>query len=191
MLLIGETRDGETLDIALEAALAGHLVLSAMYTNNAASALKRMLDIGGRPFVVGSAIRIVVAQRLLRALCPDCSVKTAPGADVKDAALAMVRDSGLAWRDIPHAFRQPKGCDACNLTGFRGRILVTETMELTPEISSLLQKTSDPAALQDVAVSQGMVPLAVAALRRAGRGETSLPEVVLHCAVSVPARAGN
>jgi general secretion pathway protein E len=110
---------------------------------------------------------------------------------VKDAALAMVRDSGLAWSDIPGEFRQPKGCDACNLTGFRGRILVTETIELTPEISSLLQKTSDPAALQDAAVSQGMVPLSVAALRRAGRGETSLAEVVLNCAASVPARTGN
>jgi type II secretory ATPase GspE/PulE/Tfp pilus assembly ATPase PilB-like protein len=177
VIMIGEVRDRETLMLALESALTGHLVFSTLHTDEAAAALKRMVDMGADPFVIVDAARIVLAQRLVRKLCPECSRKAAPPADLARRAEQTARSGGLHWDSLAKSFREPAGCPKCNQTGFKGRTVVAETLLVSPEIGAALRRGAGVEELRGIAVGQGMTTLAADGIRRAAAGQTSLAEV--------------
>src|SRR3712207_3047245 len=132
VVLIGEVRDHETAQIGIEAALTGHLVLSTLHTNDAPSAITRLTEMGIEPFLVGSALDCVLAQRLARKLCPKCKEAYVPTPQ-------QLLDVGFPWRDgeeLPELFR-PVGCSACAKTGYKGRLALHEVMAVDEEIERL------------------------------------------------------
>jgi excisionase family DNA binding protein len=177
VIMIGEIRDRDTLQIAQQAALTGHLVLTTLHTNDAADALKRMLDIGSEPFIIAESTRLIVAQRLIRRLCPECAVAAAPMPDQVELLDRLGREHGFDWHALGNNFRKPVGCPACARTGFCGRHVIAEALEVTPEIGRLLRDKSPADVIRQKAVEQGMTTMMAHGVQRAARGETSLTEV--------------
>lgn len=177
VILVGEVRDSETLVAIQRAALTGHLVLTSLHTKDAVSALLRMVDVGADAFAVSESTRLILAQRLTRKLCPDCSVAAEPSDDHLANARDVVTLGGLDWSALPHRYRQPVGCDRCSQTGFRGRTVVAEVLEVTPEIGRSLARGESAEKILEVAVRQGMVPMAAHGFRLAAEGVTSIPEI--------------
>ncbi|HOX06609.1 MAG TPA: ATPase, T2SS/T4P/T4SS family [Planctomycetota bacterium] len=177
VIMVGEIRDRETLLLALESALTGHLVFSTLHTDEAAAALRRMVDIGADPFVVADATRVILAQRLVRKLCPECRHKAAPSADLARRAEQAARSGGLGWETLPADWREPVGCPKCGQTGYRGRTVIAETIQVTPEVGAALRRGAGVEELRATAVRQGMTTVAADGVRRASAGQTSLAEV--------------
>jgi type IV pilus assembly protein PilB len=173
IVLIGEIRDRETATIAIEAALTGHLVLSSLHTNDAASAITRLIEMEVETFLVASAIDCVVAQRLARKLCVKCKESYAP--DTAELASAGYPES--MWGEITELFR-PVGCTACAKTGFRGRIGLFEILPITEEVERLAVEQASSTTISALAVEQGMVPLRQDGLIKAKTGITSIPEIL-------------
>jgi type IV pilus assembly protein PilB len=173
VVLIGEIRDGATAQIAVEAALTGHLVLSTLHTNDAPGAVTRLTEMGIEPFLVGSSLDCVLAQRLARRLCDWCKESYAPSA----AELA-----GARWPEedvkIPELLWRPKGCRNCANTGYRGRIALHEVMPVTAEIETLAVRRASATEIRKVAVEQGMYDLRADGLAKAAAGQTSVREVL-------------
>ena len=178
VIFIGEIRDRETLILAQQMALTGHLVLTSLHTDEAASALKRMIDVGSNPLLIGDTTKLIVAQRLIRKLCPHCSADETPAPGTLDRAAALAQEGGLKWHTMARRFRKPVGCDQCNHTGYRRRAVIAEMLEVTPEISKALRDNASVADLRAIAVKQGMTTMAADGIRRAANGETSLAEVL-------------
>ncbi|GEK81004.1 hypothetical protein ABA31_23550 [Agrococcus baldri] len=170
VVLIGEIRDHETAQIAIEASLTGHLVLSTLHTNDAPSAVTRLTEMGIEPFLVGSALDCVVAQRLVRKLCDRCKQPDPRGAE---------HFAALGFEVGPHAqLHHPVGCTNCSGTGYRGRIAIHEVMSVTEEIERLTVARESTAELARVAASQGMRSLRQDAWQKASAGLTSVDEVL-------------
>jgi excisionase family DNA binding protein len=178
VIMVGEIRDLETLTLSLQAALTGHLVLINLHTSEAATTLQRMIDVGVNSFTVADATRLIIAQRLVRLLCPKCSVARKPTEPFITLAQKLARLGGLPWEALPGDFREPVGCKDCNMTGFRGRTVIAETLEVTPRVAAALTRGAASADLRAIAVSEGMVTLACDGIRRAAQGKTSLAEVM-------------
>ena len=178
VIMVGEIRDLETLSLSLQAASTGHLVLISLHTSEAATALRRMIDVGANSFTVTDATRLIVAQRLVRLLCPKCSVARQPAEPFVTLARKLARLGGLPWDVLPGNFREPVGCKECNMTGFQGRTVIAEAMEVTPRLTTALTSNATIADLRAIAVSEGMTTLAVDGIRRAAAGKTSLAEVM-------------
>jgi excisionase family DNA binding protein len=178
VIFVGEIRDAETLKAVQQMALTGHLVFTVLHAPEAAKALIRMVEVGGDPFVVGEAVKLVVSQRLIRCLCPECSTPGAPSVEIEEKARVMAREAGLDWLSLPKEWRRPAGCPACSQTGYRGRDVIAETLELSSEIAGALKRGADADEIRRIAVTQGMVPMVVDGIGRAARGETTLAEVV-------------
>lgn len=178
VIMIGEIRDLETLNNAMQGALTGHLVMTQLHVNEAARALTRMMDIGADPFVVADATRMIVAQRLVRLLCKECSVKDKPPRENLEWAKETANSGGLNWKSLPKNFRKPKGCKKCNGIGFKGRNIVVELLEVTPEIGKAVRERAGIDELTEIAIGQGMITIAADAVRRAANGETSLDETM-------------
>jgi type IV pilus assembly protein PilB len=172
IVLIGEIRDRETAVIAVEAALTGHLVLSSLHTNDAPSAITRLVEMDVETFLVASAIDAVVAQRLARKLCERCKAGYTP----EQAELLAAGYPEWLWPEIPQLFK-PQGCPACANTGYRGRIGLYEVMQMNEEIERLTVERSSADAIRAVAVQQGMMTLREDGLEKARMGITSLDEV--------------
>jgi type IV pilus assembly protein PilB len=172
IVLIGEIRDRETAVIAIEAALTGHLVLSSLHTNDAPSAITRLVEMDVETFLVASAIDAVVAQRLARKLCERCRVAYRP----EPAELLAAGYPDWLWPEITELFKA-QGCAACANTGFRGRIGLYEVMQMSEEIERLTVERSSADAIRAVAVQQGMMTLRDDGLEKARMGITSLDEV--------------
>ena len=170
VVLIGEIRDHETAQIAVEAALTGHLVLSTLHTNDAPSAITRLVEMGIEPYLVGSALVSVVAQRLARRLCDKCKRPTEHDEDY----LAKI---GLLIEEEEEVF-EPVGCSACANTGYRGRIAVHEVMEVDEEIERLTVDRASASELGRVAVSHGMVSLRQDGWNKVASGLTSIEEIL-------------
>jgi len=177
VIMIGELRDDETANLSLEAALTGHIVLTTLHADDAIRALVRMVEIGCPPFVVRDATRLVTSQRLVRLLCPDCSKKAELPAEHVARAIELCRVGGVDWDSLPKAFRKPTGCAKCNQTGYRGRNIVAEVLEVTPEIGSALRRDAAVDEMRAIAVGQGMTTMAADGVRKAAEGKTSLEEV--------------
>ncbi len=173
IVLVGEIRDAETAIIGVEAALTGHLVLSTLHTNDAASTPMRLVEMGVEPFLVTSALDCVVAQRLARKLCDKCKEPYQPTeAELVEAGWPM-DDIGDEWPTLYHAV----GCVACGRTGYRGRFGVHEVMVLTEEIERLIIERRSTEDIQKIALMQGMASLRDDGLRKVGMGQTSLEEI--------------
>jgi type IV pilus assembly protein PilB len=172
IVLIGEIRDKETATIAIEAALTGHLVLSSLHTNDAPSAITRLVEMDVETFLVASAIDCVVAQRLARKLCERCKSPYQP----EQAELQAAGYPEWLWGEIPQLFRSV-GCPACSNTGYRGRIGLYEVMQMSEEIERLTVERASAESIKRVALEQGMLPLRDDGLEKARMGVTSLDEV--------------
>ena len=172
VLLIGEIRDRETALISMEAALTGHLVLSTLHTNDAASAITRLVEMDVEPYLVASAVDGVVAQRLARKLCGNCREGYRPS----EAELEAAGYPPELWSQIEMLYR-PAGCSRCGKTGFRGRMGLYEVMPMSEEIERMTAERRSSEDIRRLAVEQGMVTLRQDGLDKARSGATSLDEV--------------
>jgi type IV pilus assembly protein PilB len=175
IVLIGEIRDHETAQIAVEAALTGHLVLSTLHTNDAPSAVTRLTEMGIEPFLVGSALDAVLAQRLARRLCTKCKEEYLP----TEEALIQARfpwDS-MASAGMPTLFRAV-GCSTCSKTGYKGRLALHEVMVVSEEIERLAVEHASATVIEKVAIAEGMVTLRDDGLAKVLAGVTSLDEIL-------------
>jgi type IV pilus assembly protein PilB len=174
IVMIGEMRDVETAKIACEAALTGHLVITSLHTNDAASTPVRLLDMGIEPFMVTSALNCIVGQRLARRLCERCKEPHNPSTD--DTLDGLLPD--WVYEGSGHTFFRKVGCNACSNTGYRGRLALHEVMEMSEEIDHLVVANATPREIEDLAVEQGMLTMREDGLHKAASGETSLEEVL-------------
>ena len=178
VIMVGEIRDLETLTLSLQAAMTGHRVLISLHTSEAVTALQRMIDVGVNSFTVADATRLIIAQRLVRLLCPKCSVARKPAEPFLTPARKLARLGGLPWDALPGGFREPVGCKGCNLIGFQGRTVIAEALEVTPRVAAALTRGATIMDLRAIAVNEGMTTLACDGIRRAAQGKTSLAEVM-------------
>ena len=171
VVLVGEIRDVETAEIAIQASLTGHLVLSTLHTNDAASALTRLVDMGVEPFLVGSSLVAVLAQRLVRVLCPHCK----EGYNPTDVELQEI---GIRPPGRPITLYRATACAACSQTGYRGRMGIFELMTIDDEIRQLVSQNVDSKTIKKAATSKGMGTLRADGARKVVSGLTSIAEVV-------------
>ncbi|UER54159.1 Flp pilus assembly complex ATPase component TadA [Kineosporiaceae bacterium SCSIO 59966] len=173
VVLIGEIRDHETAQIAIEASLTGHLVLSTLHTNDAPSAITRLTEMGIEPFLVGSATDAVLAQRLARRLCTKCKEPYRPS----EEELLGARFPWLPGEEVPTLYR-PVGCPSCAKTGYKGRLALHEVMTVSEEIERLAVARSSATEITDVARRQGMVALRDDGWAKVVQGVTSVEEIL-------------
>jgi type IV pilus assembly protein PilB len=212
VIMVGEIRDSETADLAVQASLTGHLVFSTLHTNNAATCLPRLLDMGLEPFLIASTIRIVIAQRLVRRLCLECRESFEPDAmtvkqleksfklddnggikhmhELEQAALAdgigkpakaktASDDLSSAPSTISRLWKaHEEGCDACNHTGYKGRIGIYEVLTNTPDIQKLIVSRSASEGIEQTAIAEGMLTMQLDGFVKALRGETTIEEIL-------------
>ena len=171
ILLIGEIRDGETADIAVKFSLTGHLVFSTVHANDAPGTITRLLDIGIAPFLVGSCLNLVMAQRLVRRICQNCKEEYTPTAE----ELKLV---GLERDQVKGSLFHGKGCTECRNTGYRGRLAIFEMIPMARNLRKLVYENANEDDIRQTALENGMVTLREAGLTRALDGTTSLAEVM-------------
>jgi len=167
VMLVGEVRDLETAQICIRSALTGHLVLSTLHTNDAPSAINRLMDIGVEPFMIAPSLLLVVAQRLLRKLCPDCKEAYEPN---KEQISNVKINAELLYK--------PKGCAKCNQLGYRGRTCIAEVMYVNEEIRTLVNQGASFQKIRDAAKANGMQTLYDSAIKKVEAGITSLEEAL-------------
>ena len=174
IIMIGEMRDSETAHIAVQSALTGHLVFSTLHTNDAVSSLTRMIDMGIAPFLISSSVVGVMAQRLVRKICPKCIEEYFPEKGVLDNLKINF--------EIPNQdnlkFYRGKGCDYCKNTGYRGRTALFEVVRINDEIRSMIMKNTSSNVIKDVAIKNGMRTLLDSGIQKVLSGETTIDEVL-------------
>jgi len=171
VILVGEIRDTQTAEVAVKAALTGHLVLSTLHTNDAPSSLTRLIDMGIEPFLVSSSVNLICAQRLVRKVCARCAGRAVMPPDT------LVE---LGFSDAEALVVQPmegRGCPSCNQTGYRGRIGVFEVMVVSEAIRDLILRGASSHELRRLAVREGMMTLRESGLRKVAAGVTTVAEV--------------
>jgi len=214
VIMVGEIRDGETADLAVQAALTGHLVFSTLHTNNAATCLPRLLDMGVEPFLIASTVRVVIAQRLVRRLCVDCREAFEPDAaylkhlestfhldsnggfkrmhELETAALhdgigvSGTKDAKTETNQLsstPSTINRlwkahDEGCDACNHTGYKGRIGIYEVLDNNPKIQKMIVEASTSETIEQSAIDDGMLTMQLDGFVKALRGQTTIEEVL-------------
>ncbi len=172
IIMIGETRDQETAQIAIQSALTGHLVLSTLHTNNAPAAITRLIDMGVEPFLIASSVVMAMAQRLVRKLCENCKQVYTP-------EISLLNRIGLTEQEVQAiTFYKPVGCEECNGTGYKGRLAIFEIMEMTPAIAKLTMERSNTGVIRDQARKDGMILLIEDGLRKIKQGLTTIDEVL-------------
>ncbi|MFA5812656.1 MAG: ATPase, T2SS/T4P/T4SS family, partial [bacterium] len=172
IIMVGEVRDRETAEVAIQASLTGHLVLSTLHTNDAPSSITRLVDMSVEPFLVASSVLGIVAQRLLRTICRECARKYTP----EEEELGQI---GLSLADLKgrQIFR-PVGCPNCMETGYSGRCAIHEILMVTDAVRAELMKGSDASTIKKVAVQQGMATLREDAAQKVLAGITTIAEVM-------------
>ena len=194
IIMVGEIRDKETMDMAIHSAMTGHLVLSTLHTNSAAGAIPRLLDMGAEPFLIASTVNVVVAQRLVRRLCPDCrqvyhldeelidSLKDQVDLEfvIKEAAKGNFLKKELKdkkdWTRID--FYRPVGCSRCNKNGYKGRIGIYEVLEVSDSIAGMISKRATSDEIEKKAKEEGMLKMIEDGFVKAIQGTTSIEEVL-------------
>ncbi|MFA6991425.1 MAG: ATPase, T2SS/T4P/T4SS family, partial [Candidatus Babeliales bacterium] len=172
IVLIGEIRDAETAQIATQAALTGHLVLSTIHTNSAPATITRLIDMGVEPFLIASSLICVLSQRLVRRLCEKCKQKYEP-------SIEMIRRIGLSAEEAKQiTFYKAVGCAECLNTGYKGRLAIFELMEISDEIAKLIVQRSDSSVIRQQALKQGLTLLGADGVRMIRAGATSIEEVL-------------
>src|SRR5262249_43768385 len=172
IILVGEIRDFETAEIAVKAALTGHLVLSTLHTNDAPSTVNRLMNMGIEPFLVASSVHLICAQRLVRRVCSSCK-EPAP---LPPPALVQAGFSQDEAKSITPM--KGRGCDKCSLTGYKGRVGLYEVMDVTEELRELILVGASGLELRRKAVDEGMITLRNSGLRKVKDGVTTIDEVV-------------
>jgi len=171
-IMIGETRDLETAQIAVQASLTGHLVFTTLHTNDAPGAITRLIDMGVEPFLISSTLEAVLGQRLLRSICRHCRTAYQPNE-------ALLEELGIPRRDIGEKqFYYGKGCDACNNTGYKGRKGIYELLRITDPTRELINERAPTVTLKQKAIELGMVTLRQDGLRSIFAGDTTIEEVL-------------
>ena len=194
IIMVGEVRDGETAELAVQAALTGHLVLSTLHTNSAAGALPRLLDMHVENFLIASTVNVVLAQRLVRKICTNCKEThetpqevvdeiKAVIANIEKSKVLMTKDPDVArvvkkFKDEKITLYKGKGCDKCSNTGYKGRLGIFEVLEVTDKISHLIIENSATSEIEEVAIEEGMLTLLEDGYLRVLEGETTLSEVM-------------
>ena len=173
VILIGEIRDSETADIAVRSSLTGHLVLSTLHTNDAPSAITRLTDMGVEPYLIASCVEGIIAQRLVRRVCPQCSHPDELVPEIRDEILACYPEYAETAR-----FVMGNGCPNCAFTGYRGRSAINEVMVMSDPIRSLVVRREPANIIKDLAVEEGMVTLRRDGFLRVVEGRTSVEEVL-------------
>ena len=171
VILVGEIRDSETAEIAIQAALTGHLVFSTLHTNDSASAITRLRDMGTEPFLITSSVNAILAQRLVRIICNDCKEEYYPSSEEWEK-IGVILEPGEK-----KAAYKGKGCSECHHTGFKGRCGIFELLQMTQEMKALVLKTSDANELKKLAIEQGMVTLQHDGAIKVATGITTIEEV--------------
>ncbi len=172
IIMVGEIRDIDTGSIAVKAALTGHLVLSTIHTNDAPSTLNRLVDMGLEPFLVGSAVNLILAQRLVRRICPKCTEAT-------ELAQAVIESLGATSEDLANAtIQKGRGCFECSNTGYKGRMGVYEVMRITPGLRELILQRANATELKRQAISDGMITLRRDGIIKMCQGLTTAEEVL-------------
>ncbi|MDP1892301.1 MAG: GspE/PulE family protein, partial [Gemmatimonadaceae bacterium] len=179
IIMIGEIRDNETVEIAVHSALTGHLVLSSLHTNDATAALPRLLDMGAPAFLLSSTVNMVIAQRLVRKICASCveSHQTTP--EIKrliNAQLALIGDARV--KNIPKTIFKGKGCKVCGQTGFQGQIGIFETLSVSDAIRELLLAQKPVGEIRKQAIKEGMTTMFEDGLEKVEKGITTIEEVI-------------
>ena len=171
-IMVGETRDLETAQIAIQASLTGHLVFTTLHTNDAPGAVTRLIDMGVEPFLISSTLEAVLGQRLLRRICPNCRAAYQPGETILHQLELSRKDIGAKQ------FFYGEGCDACNQTGYKGRIGIYELMRITDPIRELINQRAPTVTLKQKAIELGMKTLRLDGLRSIFAGDTTIEEVL-------------
>jgi general secretion pathway protein E len=171
VVMVGEIRDVETADIAIRAAMTGHLVFSTLHTNDAVGGITRLLDMDVEPFLLSSVVKSFIAQRLVRTICPDC----AQWVDYPRDYLAGI---GLPVKELGTRFRRGAGCDQCRQTGYQGRAAIYEVCVITEPLRKLIMQKRDGGELKQCAIAEGMQTLRQDGWRRVAEGKTTIEEVV-------------
>ena len=207
IIMVGEIRDGETANLGVQAALTGHLVFSTLHTNNAATCLPRLLDMGIEPFLIASTVRVVIGQRLVRRLCPVCKESYTPDKTEIDSVIEMFgvgkddymkhiheleeqatkegigkdigEDLSSTNESIKRLYRaKPGGCDECNHAGYKGRMGIYETLANSNEVQKLIVANATSTDIQNQAIKEGMMTMQVDGFIKALRGQTSVEEIL-------------
>lgn len=172
IVLVGEIRDFETAEIAVKAALTGHLVLSTLHTNDAPSTISRLMNMGIEPFLVATSVNLIQAQRLVRRICKDCK------AEIKLPKEALI-DVGFTASEVAELKTfKGSGCTACNGTGYKGRVGLYEVMEITDELRELILVGASALELRKKAIEEGMLTLRSSGLEKIRLGTTTIEEIV-------------
>ncbi|HCP08315.1 MAG TPA: hypothetical protein DIT25_00740 [Candidatus Moranbacteria bacterium] len=194
IIMVGEIRDKETMEMAVQAAMTGHLVLSTLHTNSAAGTLPRLSDMGAEPFLVASTLNVVIAQRLVRKICPECrkeyrmdakALKSFDGVCDIGQALECIKKSGIlegkikksdSWTDIK--FYKPGGCDQCGGSGYKGRIGIFEVLEVDDNMAKLISQKASTGEIEERSKEKGMLSMIEDGFVKAMQGVTSIEEVL-------------
>ena len=175
IIMVGEIRDLETADMAIQAALTGHLVLSTLHTNDAPAAITRLLDLGVPSYLINSTLLGVMAQRLVRTLCPHCKKEV----DLRPEDEVLWRELVAPWKaNVPSKLYQPVGCLECRMTGYSGRVGLYEIMLMSPDVKKLIQPTTEIAKVREQGYREGMKALRISGASKVAQGLTTLEEIL-------------
>jgi type IV pilus assembly protein PilB len=175
--MVGEVRDLETAEIAVKAALTGHLVLSTLHTNDAPSTISRLLNMGVEPFLVANSVNLICAQRLVRRVCSECKEETEVPAEAL-IALGVPEDQVGTFKTY-----HGEGCGNCNQSGYKGRTGLFEVMDMTPAIQEVILAGADTSEIRKVAMKEGMMTLRAVGVEKLRAGITTVEEVVRETAI--------
>ncbi len=179
IIMIGEIRDTETVDIAVHSALTGHLVLSSLHTNDAPSALPRLLDMGAPAFLLASTVNMVIAQRLVRKICKSCVESYDISPEIKKLITAQFELSGESKiKKVPKSLYRGKGCKVCGNSGFQGQIGIFEILKTTDSIRDLILKKSSASEIRKLAIKEGMATMFEDGLNKVEKGITTVEEII-------------
>lgn len=177
VIMVGEIRDKITVDLAVDASLTGHAVYSSIHANSAVATITRLLKLGMEPFLLSSALTLIIAQRLVKKLCPKCKAKYKISESTQETIeheVGKYVKGGV--RDVE--FYEAKGCDDCNGTGYKGRLVAAEVLEITPEVEELILESAHESEITNLAASQGMLSIRQDALIKATEGVTTIEEAL-------------
>lgn len=178
IIMVGEIRDNETVEIAVHAALTGHLVLSTLHTNDAPSAIPRFIDMGAPAFLLASTINLVIAQRLVRRICASCTESYEATEETRRLIGAQIALAGMGVKTLPKVLYRGKGCNVCGLSGFSGQIGIYELLRVNEGIRELILKSADASEIRRRAIADGMQTMFEDGLAKVERGVTTIEEIL-------------
>jgi type II secretory ATPase GspE/PulE/Tfp pilus assembly ATPase PilB-like protein len=177
IILVGEIRDKETTELALQAALTGHLVFSTLHTSNASGALPRLLDLGAENFLLASTINAILGQRIVRKICDNCKEEYTPVPQIMDEIKRML-GKYLPQTRTEIRLKRGKGCEQCAKSGYLGRVGIFEALPITPKVAGMVLENSDSATIEKEAILEGMITMKQDGYLKVLQGITTVEEVL-------------